>query len=61
MISKERISLNHSMLCSLVEALGLVIELTPYQISKSQELLKQITIEREHVCGAVHPLVQEFW
>ena len=61
MINNERVSLNHSMLCVLIEALGLVIELTPTQITQSQELLKQMAIEREHVCGADHPVIQEFW
>ncbi|RYV04141.1 bifunctional DNA primase/helicase [Shewanella sp. OPT22] len=61
MINNNRISLNHSMLCTLVECLSLVIEITPTQIAQAHEQLKTMAIAREHVCGADHPLVQEFW
>ncbi len=61
LIHNNRISLNHAMMCSLVETLTLVVDITPTQIGQTHELIKAFAIEREHVCGADHPLLQEFW
>ena len=61
MINNNRISLNHSMMCAFIEALALLVDISPTQMALVHEQLKAMAIDREHVCGADHPLVQEFW
>ncbi|RLV58616.1 bifunctional DNA primase/helicase [Parashewanella curva] len=60
-INNDRISLNHGLLCALVEALRFVVDITPTQIAQAHEQLKAMAIERTHTCGTDHPMLQEFW
>ncbi|MBE8168100.1 MAG: toprim domain-containing protein [Shewanella sp.] len=60
-IKNNRISLNHSMMCALVEALGLFIKVGPTVVGPTLDHLTKMAISREQVCGSDHPLVQEFW
>ena len=60
-VNNNRISLNHSMMCALVEALGLVIKVSPTKVRLTLDYLKSMAASREQVCGSDHPLVQEFW
>ena len=60
-IKNNRISLNHSLMCALVETLGLVVKISSEQIEQTHEYLQKMAMSRELVCGSDHPLVQEFW
>ena len=48
-------------MCAFIEALALLVDISPTQMALVHEQLKAMAIDREHVCGADHPLVQEFW
>lgn len=52
---------NHAQLCALVEALAIVAEINQEQIEQTHQLLLEMTVMRQQVINADHPLVQEFW
>ena len=60
-VKNIRIMKNHAQLCALVEALAIVADINDEQIEQTQQLLLQLTVKRQQVINADHPLVQEFW
>lgn len=60
-VKNIRIMKNHAQLCALVEALALVADINQEQIDQTHQLLLQLTVKRQLVINADHPLVQEFW
>lgn len=60
-VKNIRIMKNHAQLCALVEALAIVADINQEQIEQTHQLLLEMTIMRQQVINADHPLVQEFW
>lgn len=52
---------NHSQLAAAVEALGQLLPVKREWIAETIKLIDWMALDRQHSCGADHPLIQRFW